>query len=99
MKSPVSQTNVMVSASRVIVMGGLPPSARTVSRRCQTAGGCGARIVMRWTAGSMGRTLHERMFVRVGEPQARPERRRVVDRALAGEPERHDLPVRDDDVG
>src|SRR5688500_9439301 len=63
MKSPVSQVNVIVVAERVIAIGGLPPEARTVSRRCQTAAGCGARIVMRWTAGSMG-PEHTRTYVR-----------------------------------
>src|SRR6187551_3720438 len=53
MKSPVSQVNVIDFAERVIAIGGLPPSARTVSRRCHTVAGCGVRIVMRWTAGSM----------------------------------------------
>src|SRR5688572_11157108 len=64
MKSPVSHVNVTVVAERVIAIGGFPPSARIVSRRLQMAGGCGARIVMWWTAGSMAITLHERMFAR-----------------------------------
>src|SRR3954447_13595200 len=53
MKSPVSHVKVIVLAERVIAIGGFPPSASTVSRRCQMVGGCGVRIVMRWTAGSM----------------------------------------------
>src|SRR3954454_16322084 len=99
MKSPVSQTNVIVSAARVIVIGGLPPSARTVSRRCQTAGGCGARIVMRWTAGSMPASLHERVFVCVGEPEGLPERRRIIDGATTRKPQGHRLAVGDDHIG
>jgi hypothetical protein len=47
MKSPVSHVNVRVRADRAIAIGGLPPADRIVSRRLQTAVGCGARIVMR----------------------------------------------------
>src|SRR3954452_7450057 len=75
MKSPVSQTKVIVVADRVIAIGGLPPSASTVSRRCQIAGGCGVRIVMRWTAGSMPPRLHERMFARVDPVEPGLQRR------------------------
>src|SRR3954453_21069937 len=89
MKSPVSHVNVIVSAERVIEIGGLPPSARIVSRRLQTAGGCGARIVMWWTAGSMLASLHERMFARYGSGD---EHGRALDRhgrGLADRPPGH----------
>ena len=36
MKSPVSHVNVIIRAVRVIDIGGLPPSAMTVSSRSQT---------------------------------------------------------------
>src|SRR4051812_41184917 len=64
MKSPVSHVNVIVVADRVMAIGGLPPSASTASSRCHTDAGCGARIVMRWTAGSMA-AKHTRTYVRL----------------------------------
>jgi hypothetical protein len=66
MKSPVSHVNVSVEAERVMLIGGLPPAARIESRRDQTSGGCGARIVMWWTAGSMLASLHEHTFAFYG---------------------------------
>src|SRR3954454_3844738 len=64
MKSPVSHVNVRVVGVRVMAMVGLPPPAMTVSSRCHTVSGCGARMVMRWTAGSMGDD-RTRTYVRV----------------------------------
>src|SRR3954451_2804488 len=86
MNSPVSATNVTPDSDRVMLMGGLPPAASSVAMRSQTRGGCGDRTVRRWTAGSMGGSLHEHTFVCDGKSRCPPPI--VATRAEACDPRR-----------
>ena len=89
MKSPVSHMNVIVVAARVIAIGGLPPSARTVSRRCQTVGRLRGEDRDAVDGGFHGpRSIHEHMFARTSVNQAAatsPGRRPPMSLALRDE--------------
>src|SRR3954470_3805919 len=85
MKSPVSHVNVSVRVSRVMSIGGLPLSARTRSKSCHTAAGCGTMMLRRCTAGSMTPSLHEHMFARAPTPAAARSGRYQVGMQVAGE--------------